>query len=155
VFPFLTVLFLIGGLVSVVAQDIVMTVETLGGAKITKTWTKFRSNQQVHKSDVMIGDIQSEEQKDILFHIKVPKIQAPSDGPVPIAKITLKYLNLQTNRGVSLEATVAIRRPGKGEPVQKSNFIVDKERNRLLAAESMEEALRLGNEKKLCCRAWF
>jgi len=140
----------LGGLVSMVGQNITVQFEPLNGAIIQKIPGKFRERSesgQVHT--IQVGDIQSEEQKDILCQLKLPSLKEPEDA-FPVARITITYTNSVSHQTESMSSVVSLCRSKKLLPSHtQRNVTVDIELNRIIAAEAMETAVEKGNQDKL------
>jgi hypothetical protein len=140
----------LGGLLSVVAQNINFTFEAEGNVTITKVLTKFKTVEEMPQKrfTVTLGDIQSEEEKDILAEIKLPALPAVNNN-VPIVKLSLTYFNVLTSKQEDKMATITVNRPEKVSSTQMVTAKeIDKQRNRLIAADAMTEAKKLGDANK-------
>eukprot|EP01122_Echinamoeba_exundans_P013147 TRINITY_DN5688_c0_g1_i1.p1 TRINITY_DN5688_c0_g1~~TRINITY_DN5688_c0_g1_i1.p1 ORF type:complete len:630 (+),score=185.58 TRINITY_DN5688_c0_g1_i1:47-1891(+) len=135
----------LAGLLSVFAQEVVMTLEPLNGCEIVKADTKFKVTQEGGVTNVNIGDVQSEEHRDILFRVSVPALPSPMDQ-FEIAKITLKYLNLMTNQREERVVIASVPRPAAAGRIAEAQVYVDKQRNRINATKAMDEAKALAEK---------
>lgn len=81
----------LGGLLSVVGQNIDVAFEATNGATIKKLKTKFKVTEKVAGKSytVTVGDIQSEEEKDLLCEISLSKADSDVDG-----KFCGRFVNL-------------------------------------------------------------
>ncbi len=72
----------LGGLLSVVGQNIDVAFEATNGVTIKKLKTKFKVTEKVAGKSytVTVGDIQSEEEKDLLCDISLSKSDSDVDG---------------------------------------------------------------------------
>lgn len=72
----------LGGLLSVVGQNIDVSFEATNGVTIKKLKTKFKVTEKTagQSYTVTVGDIQSEEEKDLLCEISVPKTESDVAG---------------------------------------------------------------------------
>jgi hypothetical protein len=136
----------LGGLLSVVAQNIVLSFQVSTGVSVMKIPTKFKKNE-VKKNEhyeITIGDIQSEESRDIIFFLELPAI--PSDMPeFPIGQVSLRYISAISAEKEMEEETVYIQRSLEISPENSlPNIEVAKNKNRLVAAEAMETAAEVG-----------
>jgi len=128
----------LGGLLSVVGQNISLTLEGINGYQLTKVMTKFKTSSSNGIFTVQIGDIQSEEERDILFNVKTSSLDQPKDGD-GIVKATLSYFNVITSRQCEASANLSIHRPATVLNVN-INYKVDLQRNRITAADAITEA---------------
>lgn len=142
----------LGGLLSVVGQDIRVTFEAIGGGeqvRINRILTRFKTTEvepgRVY--EVALGDIQSEERRDILVDVSIAgaTTDVEADTPEwPVLKTTVTYTNVITGRsGARAEHTATIiRRPAADHHHhdEARDVAVDRQLNRWLAAEAMEAA---------------
>jgi hypothetical protein len=141
----------LAGLLSVVGQDIKVTFEVPQGSegqvKINRVFTKFRSTEiEAGRSyELALGDIQSEERRDILVDLSITSTAYAESG-LPLLKTTVSYTNVITGEAhATVEHTSTIKRPT--QPTGETrNFDVDRQLNRLLAAEAMEQANEAAQE---------
>src|SRR5690349_13681516 len=93
-------------------------------------------------------DIQSEENRDILVSMSLPATNTPTTN-YPLLKVTLSYLNVITGRHESATQECAIRRGEESNSEERRDFQLDKQHNRLLAAQAMDHANDLGRSGDL------
>lgn len=141
----------LGGLVSVVAQNITLQVETLNDAKIIKIVssglnTKVVSPNQCY--EVKFPDIQSEENRDVVFHLAVPKLKEEKKD-WPLAKIVCSYKNAILDGKEEQVSTIASIARVDSNELGERNYELDLQNNRLMAADAMTEADQLANAGKL------
>jgi hypothetical protein len=142
----------LGGLLSVVGQDIKVTFEVAGEqVTINRILTRFRTTEiepgRVY--ELALGDIQSEERRDILVDVSIAASATTdlreADVAWPVLKTTVTYTNVITGQSgarVAHTATI-IRRPAAGHHLREDDtrdVTVDRQLNRWLAAEAMEAA---------------
>jgi len=140
----------LGGLLSVAGQNISLKIEAQNDSIISKLITKYSiTNSTNGKSyELNIGDIQSDEQKDILFSASLPTVANEATEFI-IAKLTLTYFNVIDTKLETTTAEVKVQRLFQVPADSRPNFELDKQRNRLLAAEAMEKATYEGNKGNL------
>jgi hypothetical protein len=63
----------IGGLLSIVAQNLTLTIEPLNNTKINGLETKYSYTQKDGVYDVKLGDLYSEESRNIICNVLIPK----------------------------------------------------------------------------------
>jgi uncharacterized protein YegL len=131
----------LGGLLSVVAQNIQIQIQPLNGIIISKINTNFKYEESNGIITITIGDIQSEEEKDILFSVKLPQISEPCDCPLLLVK--LAYFDVIHSSQIEKEISLQIRRDDSVHP--KVNLAVDRQKNRIIAAESITKAKTQGD----------
>jgi len=104
----------LGGLLSTVAQNITLEIETKNEVQLLTYLSKFKSNgiQKQNKISINIGDMLSEEKRDILFQLKLPKINNEIDE-FETCKVTLTYLNIIEMSDEKIEIVPSIKRVSK------------------------------------------
>jgi len=137
-----------GGLLSVVGQNISLQLKGINGVTIKKIYTKFKtSSDSAGVHTVAIGDIQSEEERDILASVELPA--GDQSESVPIVEARLGYFNVVASRQDDRVLTISLARPeAVAEGSGKANYKVDLQRNRLTAADAISEAKVLGEQRK-------
>jgi hypothetical protein len=142
----------LGGLLSTVAKDVVIRIEAGTGIVIKKILTKYSTTEIAAGGvyEIKFSDIQSQEHRDILMMLHLPAVPQPFDQ-FPIAKICVSYFNVITKQQVNLPdvCLLKIARPAQTEPNLKVNYNIDKQYNRIIAADAMASATDLGNNNKL------
>jgi len=85
----------LGGLLSVVSQNITLTIEMKNDCKIEKSLSSFKTKEveKYKKLEINLGDLLSEEKRDILFKLKIPKIDKENKN-FDVCKVSLSYLNV-------------------------------------------------------------
>ncbi|CAL0304070.1 unnamed protein product [Lupinus luteus] len=134
----------IGGLLSVVVQELQVKVECvhpslqLGSVKAGSYHTSFVANARM--ASINVGDLYAEEERDFLVTVNVP-IDSSSDE-MALLIVRGLYRDPITREMVDLEETseVKIQRPNIGRTELFVSMEVDRQRNRLRAAEAMAEA---------------
>lgn len=133
----------IGGLLSVVVQELQVEVECvhphlqLSSVKAGSYQTSLMANARL--ATISVGDLYAEEERDFLVTVNVPVDESTDEMPLLIVKGL--YRDPITKEMVALEenSEVKIQRPDiVGELVV--SIEVDRQRNRLRAAEAMAEA---------------
>ncbi|XP_057526837.1 E3 ubiquitin-protein ligase WAV3 [Amaranthus tricolor] len=133
-----------GGLLSVVVQELKLELECVhphlrfGSIKAGSYQTRLYDDARMGL--VNVGDLYAEEERDFLVMMNVPRAQASVDE-MPLLKVSCTYKDpitkeMATSGGVEV---LKINRPEKIENVEVS-VEVDKQRNRLKAADAMSEA---------------
>jgi len=135
----------LGGLLSVVAQNILIQIQPLNGVIISKITTTYKYEEVNSIITITIGDIQSEEEKDILFSVKLPQISEPSSSPILFVK--LSYFDVIHSTQVDKEITLSLMRDDSMSP--KVNLLVDRQKNRIIAAEAIAKAKALGDASNI------
>merc|ERR1711971_1440393 len=137
----------LGGLVSMIGQDLLVKVEALNNVEITKCLSKGLPHsvtrpRKVHT--VKIKDLQSEESRDLVFELKVPAIGSAKASD-PIIQLSVAYKNVVKEKKETLSTVDSIEGAQKGE----RNMELDVQYNRVMAAEAMERSDALANAGKM------
>ncbi|CAK7332289.1 unnamed protein product [Dovyalis caffra] len=144
----------IGGLLSVVVQELQVKVECLhsrlqiGSIKAGSYKTSIMANARMGSVDV--GDLYAEEERDFLVTVNIP-VDDTSDE-ISLLKVSCAYRDPMTKGMVTLEeaSQVKIQRP-QITGTQVVSMEVDRQRNRLRAAEAMAEAKAAAEHGDLAC----
>lgn len=132
----------LGGLNSTVGQNLTLTVKGLNGVKIVKSLSakyKVTGSLPGKEATLALGDIYSEESRDILFMALLPEV-SPQESQ-EIIHFSLTYYNVVLLAEETAECIVRVARP---EVASKEAIIInvelDKQRNRLRVIEAMKES---------------
>lgn len=138
----------LGGLVSTVGQKLRLHVRPAAGATIVKPMTKRKITTEGEEYVVELGDIQSEERRDTLFVVKLPKTKGPQTVS-PILSTCLKYQNVLLDKEVTVHATATMKR--SAPPVQRGerDGYLDEQLNRCATAEALEKAQKLAERNQM------
>jgi hypothetical protein len=82
-----------------------------------------------------------------LISVTVPAISA-AVAQYELVRVTLKYQNVVESKAATAVASAIIERPAEAKN-QTPNFELNKQYNRLMAAEAMEKATEAGNQGNL------
>lgn len=107
---------ILGGLQSVMAQNISVAIEPVGGAALSgDVLTKFQTEKTPGGGvKIQLNDMYSEESRDLLFKLAVPPFFSAADGGSvthTLANVTLTYMDALSNEIVKELAAVAVNRP--------------------------------------------
>jgi len=142
----------LGGLLSTVAQNIVIKIEVDTGVVIKQLLTKYTAKEIMPGAiyEINLPDLQSQEHRDILIMFQIPAVPQAFDE-FPVVKVSMSYLNVITKQQVDVANafTLKISRPMKTDPNMPVNFNLDKQYNRIIAAEAMTNAETLANTNRL------
>ncbi|KAL3647388.1 hypothetical protein CASFOL_008356 [Castilleja foliolosa] len=138
----------IGGLLSVLAQELCLTVRSAShGVEITSLSSGRYTNgisDQGSKGVINVGDLYADEEKEFLVDVSVPLIQkqAEEETSTSLLEVTCSYKDVVTNEVVKIENDlVEIRRPKNVSPEDTVvSLEVDRQRIRVKAAECMAKA---------------
>jgi len=138
----------IGGLMSVVAQNVSLTVEPLNNVPLKKAHTHYETSIQNGVTTIRLGDLYSEESRNVVCQITLPNVPAETER-FEVLKFTLNYFNLLTVQHETSTAIAYVRRPATTPEGQKSDYFLDRQRNRLVAAEAIEESRKIADKGDL------
>ena len=140
----------LGGLQSVVAQKLSLQIE---GAKDVKVLKSLNAKYRVSRGtlpgsyiSVELGDLYSEEERDVIFLIELPKLEEANEDEAECVSFSVGFFNVLSGKEEGISSPVKVRRPAKVTKEQKSNETLDKQRNRLTAAEAMQNSRALADK---------
>eukprot|EP01123_Difflugia_compressa_P010859 TRINITY_DN409_c0_g1_i3.p1 TRINITY_DN409_c0_g1~~TRINITY_DN409_c0_g1_i3.p1 ORF type:complete len:471 (+),score=75.26 TRINITY_DN409_c0_g1_i3:63-1475(+) len=133
----------LGGLLSVVAQNISLEVEGINGTIVDMVKTAYPTVNQHSRYTIAIGDIQSEEERDVLLIVTVPEYVQQIDQS-SIIRAKLSYFNVITSKQEETTCQCVVSRNNDLTPCVY-NLKVDCQRNRLFAADALSEAKKKGD----------
>ena len=140
----------LGGLLSTAAQNIKLDVTAENGCQITQAYGGRSTKSQgsgVH-IEMPVGDIQSEECRDLVFCLELPAtIEEASEWTVLTAK--LSCFNVITSLMENKEVSLKIKRSRSVPSDRQRNHDVDTHMNRITTAQVMESASDLANAGQL------
>eukprot|EP00658_Telonema_sp_P-2_P004440 TRINITY_DN11656_c0_g1_i3.p1 TRINITY_DN11656_c0_g1~~TRINITY_DN11656_c0_g1_i3.p1 ORF type:complete len:500 (+),score=106.42 TRINITY_DN11656_c0_g1_i3:230-1729(+) len=139
----------LGGLMSVVGQNLVLTVEALNGCTIADLHSKVNVvKQEPTLLKIELGDIYSEESRDSLMSLDLPASEEQDE--MPICTVSLEYFDTVACCPGKCDATVNLRRVATmSESDQLEDSHVAGQYGRVAAALAMERANELGRAGKL------
>ena len=140
----------LGGLVSIIGQDLKVQVQALNEVEITRCLSKGYSvkvDVPKKKHTVSVKDLQSEESRDFIFELKVPRIEGEKKED-PLVQLSVNYMNVVKGGAETLTNICSVTRI-KGKQIGERNLELDLQYNRVLAADAMEEADKLAKSGKL------
>jgi len=140
----------LGGLVSMIGQDLSVKVEALNSVEITKCLSKGLPHsvtrpRKVHT--VKIKDLQSEESRDLVFELKLPAIDGAKASD-PIVQLSVAYKNVVKDVRETLSTVCTVDRI-EGAQKGERNMELDVQYNRVMAADAMERADALANAGRM------
>ena len=142
----------LGGLLSTVGQNISIAIETSNGATI-KEFISTKEKPQLcngnTKGEVSLGDIQSEEERDVILELSLPSASADSSSqPLSYGLISLKYFNVIKKDNDQQQAQLILDRrsdlTGRVPSVE-----VDEQKNRIKTIASLAEAAAMAEKGRL------
>jgi len=132
----------LGGLLSVVAQNLYVECVALDGVNIKSIKTKRNTRDITSKKHIEIemGDLYAEEVRDILVEIEIAPIQAEVSTQ-ELVEFRVRYANILLSTLEKESTIVSIARPKDGEIAEAhSNVDILQQKSRVAAAEAIEEA---------------
>eukprot|EP00296_Roombia_truncata_P007690 JP446138.1.p1 GENE.JP446138.1~~JP446138.1.p1 ORF type:complete len:458 (+),score=136.24 JP446138.1:177-1376(+) len=130
----------LGGLISVVAQNLKLNIVAASGVEISKPETSFTVTEVEPGKhyQVVIGDLYAEEERDILLSCKLPLLET-ANPEYDVAKVTLEFVDVV--KGTLGTETCAVQLPRTEEETQKNpNEALSKQLNRVAVVKAMTEA---------------
>lgn len=140
----------LGGVMSVVAQNASLTLEPASNHQIGQILGSYNASSietaaGTTAMKVELGDLYAEDEKDLLVEMLLPAISAPIEAAQAIVRAKLRYFSVASSRMEEVSTEVLVRRPSTTPSDQPVNVKLDEQRNRMRAAEAMEEAARLAD----------
>ncbi|KAL6206335.1 hypothetical protein ACLB2K_023583 [Fragaria x ananassa] len=138
----------IGGLLSVVAQEVRLTLRSASpGVKILAIPSGRHVNEifdEGQQGVIHVGNMYAEEQRQFLVYLFVPESSAPHTK-TSLLEVLCMYKDLASNEFIQVQGEkIEILRPEVCSPAEKTvSLEVDRQRNRILVAEAIAEAQRL------------
>jgi hypothetical protein len=125
----------------VVAQNIKVQVKSNGTTKILKSLSSYKTNlsDTGDLCEIELGDLYSEEQRDLVFVLQVPKLEAESSKHVVI-EVSTSYFSVIEKNKHKIKSDGILGRPEKVTIKQEPNLELDKQRNRVDVAIALDEA---------------
>jgi len=141
----------LGGLLSVLGQNIKVQIETMqNGVEIGTILSSYKKNEidPKNKVELTVGDIYSEESKNIIFTVKLPQVRSAMDIQ-QLFKITVNYFNVIKTENLTLEQVATVARVETMPKDVQPNPVLDKQRNRVECANALERGRNQANNKNL------
>jgi len=141
----------LGGLLSVLAQNIELKIETMDDeikiSKVHSTSYKINEIRPQHELELAIGDMYSEENRDIVLTVKLNSRLNPNEKQ-QLLKATLSYFNVIEKESQRDEVIINIERVESVPADQTPNPHLDLQRNRVECANSLDTARKFANDGK-------
>ncbi|XP_075499450.1 E3 ubiquitin-protein ligase WAV3-like [Primulina tabacum] len=147
----------IGGLLSVVIQELRLMVRSASHGIEIKSISSGRYASEITNEGsqglIKVGDLYADEEKEFLINLAVPVYQGIEDDSniTSLLDITCSYRAVMSNDMIQIDGDlVAIQRPKSPSPLETAiSFEVDRQKNRLSAAESIREAQQMAETGNL------
>lgn len=130
----------IGGLLTVVAQDVNIIIH-----RDVVPRSSYEYITDTNKTQVVVGDIYTEEHKDLLFKVNLPKIDNPMLEEI---KIEVKYFDVILKEIKTITTKVQTKREEKIVS-QQANYKLDIQRNRTNTTEILENVKKYAEKEKM------
>jgi len=152
----------LGGLMSVVAQNITLTLTCQDGAVFERVQSSRPVAMQAGNTvcEVTLGDLQSEEERDVLVSMRFPALPQPRPTFDTYMRCNLTYLDVQAKDFATAAATIQLARPAvvadrREEVVGVGSTKVSQQIGRFRATAALAEAKSLADngEYKRACAA--
>lgn len=101
------------------------------------------------KCTIQLGDLCSEDEKDIVLEINIPQLTAKLTEAAPAVIATLRYFSVSLRRMEEVTATLSLFRPAATPEEQAVDLKVEENLQRMRTAEALEEAARLADSGRL------
>jgi len=136
----------LGGLLSVVAQNLDLTLTAGEGVTISELAVtyKYRTVEPGRKFTLRLADIYSEEKRDLVLRLHLPVLQAPATKTT-ILSATLCFINTPTTEKEEATASATIDRP-EAATLGGPNASIAVQRNRICATKAINAALEDGKK---------
>ncbi|KAK4431058.1 E3 ubiquitin-protein ligase WAV3 [Sesamum alatum] len=149
----------IGGLLSVVTQDVRLMVRSASHGVEIKSIHSGRYASEISNQGsqglIKVGDLYADEEKEFLINLSVPAVpideREENGRKTTLLDVTCSYQDVASKEMVQVEGDlVEIRRPNSLSPSDMTvNLDVDRQKNRLRAAESIAEAQQMAETGNL------
>lgn len=138
----------VGGLLSVVGQNLQLVVQAEEGVELMQILTSFPTQRSgANTISVAIPDIQSTESRDLLCVCRLSALPAPATQQL-VLRAQLTYHNCISTCDDEVNATAVVGRPSDASGAV-INLDIDVNRNRIVAAQALERSTVLGNSGNL------
>jgi len=140
----------IGGISSVVAQNISLVVTPQNGAVIKSVRTKYTNEKRGDGSvKVTFGDLFAEEKRDVVVELELPQ-RAEERGSEAALQLSASYFNVLTTQSeISTPVTLSCERPAMVPVNQRRPLELVHQIARLDVADALQAATKLADDKKL------
>jgi uncharacterized protein YegL len=131
----------LGGLLTVKAQNMKLTLTPHDGVQITKVHTARPTQTVAHNAiQVDLSDMQAEEQRDVVFHFKLDK--TVDDLSQAIATATLTYMDVEAAAFKETSCVFKVERTTADISEQQADSSIQAQLNRIETMEAMQRAMR-------------
>jgi len=149
----------IGGLLSVAAQNLELRLKTEGSVKIKKilgSTLKLGKSQSAKDIEVNgqtysreLGDIYSEEERNIVCLLEVSKVEEVSEEPQPLLTVELEGFDVLKGDSFKKVVSCTIVRGQETKMDKEKSLRIDVHRNRLITVQALQSARGLADQGDL------
>lgn len=131
----------LGGLLSVVAQNIKLECFAKNGCKIRAIKTRRTTTALVPDEhyEIEMGDIYGEEMRDVLINVSMPALFS-ENKEFECLECRLSYANILDSSLDKVETSCAVQRLNEVPADQEPDSHITQQRNRVIVAEALEKA---------------
>jgi len=131
----------LGGLVSVVAQNATLTLEGVDGTVLAEAHCPYKCEAlDGGRLAISLGDLYSEDEKDIVLSVKLPQLPAPRPEAAVAVRASIRYFSVAASAIEEVGCTLQLSRPATTPVDQPANARLDEQRSRIDVAEAMRKA---------------
>lgn len=140
----------LGGLLSMVAQKIVVEVEATENATITALHSTYKTEEveKGKKYKIILNDLFGEEERDAVCELHLPELPAPQDN-VPLVNLKVTYNNLMSSQPGEATGVISTNRPSVVTGAREQHLKVMQQMHRLHVARALLQAEDAGNKNDL------
>jgi Mg-chelatase subunit ChlD len=140
----------LGGLLSVVAQNIKLKIETVDNGVQIKALHSVQKkiSESPNCIEINLGDLYSEEQRDVVLEVTLPELRSALDR-MELVKFTLNYFDVFETQSEELETSAIISRPETEPSNRQVNYELDKQRNRVETSLALQRGRELAEKGEL------
>lgn len=139
----------LGGLLSVVAQNLSVTLTPVNDAGSLRIMTKYRVKSGPGDAKLVhFGDLQSEEERDVVVRLRLRALAAPRVEAMDMLAVRISYFNVITGAMETAVRVCSVTRPAEA-PVRgpvSTRFL--QQRCRLVVTDALDGARRDGDARK-------
>eukprot|EP01001_Neometanema_parovale_P011332 NODE_757_length_2120_cov_130.033050_g722_i0.p1 GENE.NODE_757_length_2120_cov_130.033050_g722_i0~~NODE_757_length_2120_cov_130.033050_g722_i0.p1 ORF type:complete len:440 (+),score=96.07 NODE_757_length_2120_cov_130.033050_g722_i0:603-1922(+) len=130
----------LGGLLTVAAQNVKVSLALSGEYCVEQVLSEYRKemSEDKKKVELNVGDIYSEEKKDLLLLVSVP--EATEEGDQLVGIVSTQCFNTATSQLETSTQECRVRRVATVSSSAIPSTIVGRQRNRLLVADALKRA---------------
>ena len=131
----------LGGLLSVVAQNIKIECLAKNGCEIRSIKTRKTTNVVVPKThfEIEMGDLYGEEERDVLIEVSMPMLSS-ENKEFEVLECRLNYANILDSSLEKTQVCGSVQRLNEVPENQEPDNRISLQRNRIISAEALEKA---------------